>query len=117
MSNLQSRLLQDSDEESQENYYKDKDDDRGLSATIKARLLKEFDAFGGIDKWNRKSTLLDKICAKYPETFGSKNNNPKLFKKTKNFAQRFKGYNNKEDRRAAIIRQAEAEEAKQPQQQ
>jgi len=111
---LSSRLLQDSDEEEDVKHYKERDEDRGLSPLIKLELLKEFDAEGGIDKWTRKTQLLEKICAKRPDTFGSKANNPKLFKKTKNFAARYKGHpaNIREAKRIEIIHQVEDAEKK-----
>jgi len=114
---LSSRLLQDSDKEQDKKYYKERDEDRGLSPVIKLELLKEFDATGGIDKWTRKTQLLEKICAKHPDTFGSKANNPKLFKKTKNFAARYKGHpDTREAKRIEIIQQVEAKEKKLQQQ-
>jgi len=108
---LQSRLLQDSDEEEDIQYYQDAKD-WGLTPRRKLDLLAEFDAEGGIELWTRRSGLLEKICSRKPDRFGTHNTNPRLFKKSKNFATRFKSCKNKEGKKAALIRQAEAEEKK-----
>jgi len=89
---LSSRLLQDSDKEEDVKHYKERDEDHGLLPLIKLELLKEFDAARGIDKWTRKTQLLEKICAKHPDTFGDKANIPNFLKKLKNFAARYEGH-------------------------
>jgi len=115
-STLSSRLLEDSDEEEEAKYYKERDAERGLSPDLALELLNEFDAEGGIDKWTKSNPLLVTICEKYPDKFGCQDTNPKLFKRTKNFATRFKKHKNKPQKKAQLIKQAEAE-AKKPQQQ
>ena len=115
---LQSRLLQDSDEDEDIQHYKDAKD-WGLTPRRKLDLLTEFDSEGGIGQWTRGSGLLEKICSKQPDRFGTQETNPRLFKKTKNFATRFKSCQHKERKKASLIKQAEAEETKvqqQPQQ-
>jgi len=92
---LQSRLLQDSDEDEDIQYYKDAKD-WGLTPRRKLDLLAEFDSEGGIGQWTRGSGLREKICSKQPDRFGTQETNPKLFKKSKNFATRFKSCQHKE---------------------
>ena len=112
---LQSRLLQDSDEDEDIQHYKDAKD-WGLTPRRKLDLLAEFDSEGGIGQWTRGSGLLEKICSKQPDRFGTQETNPRLFKKTKNFATRFKSCQHKERKKASLIKQAEAEETKAQQQ-
>jgi len=67
---LQSRLLQDSDKEEDIQCYKDAKD-WGLTPRRKVDLLAEFDSVGGINQWTRGSGLLEKICSKQPDGFGT----------------------------------------------
>jgi len=112
---LQSLLLQDSDEDEDIQCYKDAKD-WGLTPRRKLDVLAEFDSEGGIGQWTRGSGLLEKICSKQPDRFGTQETNPKLFKKSKNFATRFKSCQHKERKKASLIKQAEAEGKKVQQQ-
>jgi len=108
---LQSLLLQDSNEEEDIQYYKDAKD-WGLTPRRKLDLLAEFDSEGGIAQLTRGSGLLERICSKQPDRFGTQDTNPKLVKKSKNFATQFKSCQHKERKKASLIKQAEAEGGK-----